>query len=140
MDDEPEPLERDKKMAENLLSLQKNVLFLCGNIHASKQPIKLPFIYRFINNLLALIRLPHVQIPSTGIIRPCGSLLPPKDTIAYNIRAIYGGQYYNFKTKTLAPDTLLSKRVHGLRLPLILESHTDDYSFLYVISRITPSS
>lgn len=140
VDDWQDPLNRDKKMAENLMSLKKNVLFLCGNVHASKQPIRFSLVYRLLNKIFALIRVPHIQLPFDGILRTCGYYLPPNDTISYRIVPVFGGQYYNFKVKTLKPDKKVAQLVQGQQLPRIITNQTKEYTFLYAINHLSPSS
>jgi hypothetical protein len=103
-------------MAKNLMKIKGKIAFLCGNVHASKNPIKLP--------------------TKNNIIKTCGSFLPKQKTIAYKIIPVNGGKFYNFKTKKIKPD----KRFQDLKnLPKILKSPEKGFDYFYLVNKFTPS-
>ncbi|MFA5888506.1 MAG: hypothetical protein WC852_07395 [Candidatus Nanoarchaeia archaeon] len=69
VDDADNPLERDKRMAENLMNIGGKVAFLCGNIHASKEPIKIPKAVLLLTKFIRKLKLGKLILPDDGIIR-----------------------------------------------------------------------
>ena len=72
------PKERDKLMAENLKKIKGRVAILCGDIHAAKREVVLPFVVRAVGKLLGKTHWEHS-------IRPCASLLPADEVYSYRI-------------------------------------------------------
>lgn len=118
-------LKRDKTMAENLMKIKKEVVFLCGNIHASKKPFKMPLPFRI------FCKIKKITIPKNNILDTCGSYLPKDKTISYRIVAKNGGKFNNCGIKTEGPSK---------KLPLgIMKSPEEEYDFYYVVDKFTPS-
>ncbi|MFH1064933.1 MAG: hypothetical protein V1734_00300 [Nanoarchaeota archaeon] len=118
-------LKRDKTMAENLIKIKKDVVFLCGNVHACKKPFQMPLLFRI------FCRIKKITIPKNNILDTCGSYLPKNKTISYRVVAKNGGKFNNNGIKTEGPSK---------KLPLgIIKSPEESYDFYYVVDRFTPS-
>lgn len=101
--------QRDKKMAENLRKIKGRVAFLCGEVHASTIPFKFGFIK----------------------LNTCGYFLPKKDVVNYRIVSRLGGQFYNFKIKTIQGETSSKKT--------ITPSLKNGFDYYYVVDSFSPS-
>ncbi len=110
--------ERDKLMARNLKKINKKIAFYCGNIHAMKKPFKI----------------------GKKSMKTCGSYLPSKKTISYNILPIEGGKHYNFGIKKINKDEELCKKYKKEKLPKIIKSKTKEYDYLYLIKKASYSN
>lgn len=138
VDDAINPLERDRRMAENLMSIGGKVAFLCGNIHASKEPIKIPKSFLLLTNTLRKLRLSKLVLPDEGIIKTCGSFLPYEETVAFNVVSAEGGQHYNFGIHSLNADaSLKDKSASG---QVIAPSCDKEYDYLYIVRQFTPAT
>ena len=135
VDDTDNPLERDRRMAENLMNIRGKVAFLCGNIHASKEPIKIPKAVLVLSKFLRKLRLSNLILPDEGIIRTCGSFLPYEETVAFNVVSEEGGQYYNFKICSVGPDAGLKDKYVSCRV--MVPSSDKGYDFLYIVRKFT---
>ncbi|HLC85406.1 MAG TPA: hypothetical protein VJH22_06455 [Candidatus Nanoarchaeia archaeon] len=134
VDDYSDPSLRDRHMADNLRKIHGKVLYLCGNIHASKLLIPIPPFFRLLNSILSLIGKGMILPP--GNLQPCGSYLPKKETDSYKIVALNGGDYYNLRKKSMRPDQEL--RARDSPLPTVINGE-GGYDHLYVVDRFTYS-
>lgn len=135
VDDADNPLERDRRMAENLMNVGGKVAFLCGNIHASKKPIKISKAVLLLTKFLRKLKMSKLVLPDEGIIRTCGSFLPYEETVAFNVVSAEGGQYYNFGIHSLSADAgLKDKSVLG---QVIAPSPDKEYDYLYIVRKFT---
>lgn len=136
VDGEPaDPLKRDQEMADNLKKIPGPVAFLCGNIHASKVPVRLPRAYLWGNKLANLFGK-GVSVPISGMIQTCGSLLPNDETMSIKLISIQGGTFYNFQVKTMKPD----HRFDGYSVsPILVPSYEHGFDKYYLMQRFTSS-
>jgi len=124
VDDSSRPQHREAEMAKNIMSIKGTVAYLCGNVHAAKGPIQLEKSSEFFDQY------------KDGLIRTCGSLLPEQDTVAYNIVALHGGEFYNLKVKKEKEHPEFARLP---KIPATVKSKDPNYDFLYVVNRFTVS-
>jgi len=127
---------RDETMAKNLMSIKHDVVFLCGNIHASKTPITFSKTFLILNRVLQLFRK-GIILPRNGTLKTCGAYLPFDKTFSYKIVALRGGSYYNFKVRKIRGEKFLENRAS--KVPAIIPSKERGYDYFYIVDRFTPT-
>jgi len=106
---------RDKSIAQNLKQISGKIGFLCGNVHAMKT------IFR----------------TNTGTIKPVGFLLPKNKVVSYNIVALKGGNFYNFRIKKYKKNSKLFHLFKNHQLPLLIKSNSISYDYDYIVNKFT---